>query len=218
MLDTHEPTSGIEIPAAHKTGKKVSLILLLVVVALLGVAAFMAGRLMNNPAGGSPSSRLFGGSGGPMLSMSSKGGGGPEMSVELKMKPAKELPTTQPEANGMFTERKDNSIFIGTGNVGMTVMQGENGEVNADASYDGPVIEVVITQDTKIYHDITPIEPPESGASGTIEVQQEVELSSIEAIGEQSMLSVWGKKVGDRLIADVILFSTPFMVAVPAGR
>jgi hypothetical protein len=49
-------------------------------------------------------------------------------------------------------------------------------------------------------------------------VQQEVELSSIEAIGEQSMLSVWGKKVGDRLIADVIMFSTPFMVAVPAGR
>jgi hypothetical protein len=63
MLDTNEPTSEIEIPAAHKTGKKVSLILLLVVVALLGVAAFMAGRLMNNPAGGGPSSRLFGGPG-----------------------------------------------------------------------------------------------------------------------------------------------------------
>jgi len=46
-----------------------------------------------------------------------------------------------------------------------------------------------------------------------------VELSTIDEITEQSSITVWGRKAGDRIIADVILFSTPFMMKAPgAGK
>jgi hypothetical protein len=42
-------------------------------------------------------------------------------------------------------------------------------------------------------------------------VQQVVELSTIDDISPQSSISVWGRKAGDRIIADVIVFHSPFV-------
>jgi hypothetical protein len=66
-----------------------------------------------------------------------------------------------------------------------------------------------------IYKETTQLDPDDPGA----EVQQTVELSTIDEITKQSSITVWGRKAGDRIIADVILFSTPFMMKAPgAGK
>ncbi len=178
------------------------------VVILLAAAAFMAVRYFNQP-----KNTATGNSEGPMLSM--QGQGGSEKAFKLNLKPAEELPTTEPEERGLFVERKDNSIFIGTGQVtvGVKDVQGEEPEVDTDFS--GPKVEVVISADTVVYKDTTELDPEDPGT----EVQQTVEVSTIDEITEQSSITVWGRKAGDRIIADVILFSTPFMIKAPgAGK
>lgn len=173
----------------------------LALVVVLGAAAYLAGQMLNRS--GQPQGGRAAGSG-PKIAISKGGPGGKSVPIELDIKPAKELPQTQPEANGILTERKDNSLFIGTGNV--TVRASSEGDV--DSNYDGPVIEVVVTQDTKIYRDITNIDPENLEES----IQQQVELAAVDDIGGQATISVWGRKVGDRIIADVVFFSQPFLM------
>jgi hypothetical protein len=45
-----------------------------------------------------------------------------------------------------------------------------------------------------------------------------VELSTIDEITEQSSITVWGRKAGDRIIADVVVFSSPFMLKAPGPK
>jgi hypothetical protein len=116
---------------------------------------------------------------------------------------------------GMFVERKDNSIFIGTGDVKVTAKAEPGKQPQIDSSFSGPKVEVVISADTVIYKDTTKLDPENPGA----EVQQTVELSTIDEITEQSSIRVWGRKAGDRIIADVVVFSSPFMIKAPgAGK
>ena len=84
------------------------------VIALLAAAAFMAVRYFVQP------KTLSGnGPGGNVISM--QGPGGEAQTFALDIKPATELPATQPSEMGLFVERKDNSIFIGTGEVNVMV-------------------------------------------------------------------------------------------------
>jgi hypothetical protein len=156
---------------------------------------------------------MAGGPGGKNV-ISIGGPGGGEKTFELNVKPAEELPGTQPETSGMFVERKDNSIFVGTGNVTVMVKAKPGEEPEMDSSFTGPKVEVVVSADTVIYKETTELDPEDLGA----EVQQTVELSTIDEITEQSQITVWGRKAGDRLIADVILFSTPFMMKAPKAQ
>jgi hypothetical protein len=176
------------------------------VVILLAAATFMAVRYFvqpKNAAGNDP--------GGPVLSMRGSGGGG-EQIFKLDIKPAQELPAAQPDEAGIFVERKDNSIFIGTGEVTLMVAKAEPGQdPQVDSNFTGPKVEVVISADTVIYKDTTQLDPEDPGA----QVQQTVELGTIDEITEQSSISVWGRKVGDRVIADILMFSTPFMMKAP---
>jgi hypothetical protein len=111
----------------------------------------------------------------------------------------------------MFVERKDNSIFVGTGQVNVMVKAEPGEDPEVDSSFSGPKVEVVVSADTVIYKDTTQLDPEDPGA----EVQQTVELSTIDEITEQSQITVWGRKAGDRIIADVILFSSPFKMKAP---
>ncbi len=154
-------------------------------VILLAIATFVAGKYLN------------GGVGNLM--------GGDEHTVELK--PAKELPQTQPETTGIFLERKDNSVFIRPASrISVRVPVG-GGDPVMDADYTGDKIEIVISNDTIIYRDTTGFDPENSEQV----VQQTVELSTIDSITLQSAITVWGRKVGDRILADVIIFSSQFV-------
>jgi hypothetical protein len=176
-----------------------------VLIILLAAAAFIAVRYFNQPKGSSANGRDRN-----VISLSGPGG---EQTFSLNVKPAKELPATQPETTGLFVERKDNSIFVGTGEVNV-IVQAKPGEApKADSSFSGPKVEVVISPDTVIYKDATELDPENPGT----EVQQTVELSTIDEITQQSSITVWGRKVGDRVIADTIVFSTPFMIRAPGA-
>ncbi len=178
-------------------------------VALLGVlaaAAFLGGRYLQR---GSLS--VGGGGNGIVLSSNGPGGGHVErIFKDLDILPAEELPKTAADVRGIFVRRQDNSLFIGTGQVQLQVKV--SGDPNATAesasSYDGPLVEVVTTNNTQVYKDDTFQDLPDLPASGA-KIQQKVVPGSLDEVGQTSDVSAWGKKVGDRLVADVILYSSP---------
>jgi hypothetical protein len=45
-------------------------------------------------------------------------------------------------------------------------------------------------------------------------LQQKVAEGSLDEIGENSSLTVWGKKTGDRVVADVIVYSEPMLLNI----
>jgi hypothetical protein len=137
------------------------------------------------------------------MMMIRSGEGGTTQSVELEL--SDELPSSAPEAAGLFLRREDNSIFVGTGQIMMMV---ENGEM--DASHDGPEVEVVVTHDTTVYCDETMLQYGEVSEDG--KVQQVLKPGSFEEIDENSMISVWGEQRGDRLFADVLVYTAPLVI------
>jgi hypothetical protein len=178
----------------------------LLVLVVLVAAAFVGGQLLNrrsNPQVAGP---------GAMFNVKGEGGAaaGEEIqSFEVNVIPAEELPEAQPDAVGIFVRREDNSIFIGTGKLTMG-MTSESG-ASPSASYDGPVVEVVVNTQTVVYKEVTALSGPPTGE----EIQQEVVEGTIEDLGDTSTIVVWGRKVGDRIIADVLLYSEPVIMMAP---
>ncbi len=204
---TQEPIQETSIPKKSKLPYVIGALLIVV----LAVATFVAGKYLNR--GGSNSSNGPMGGSGPSLNIG--GPGGEAQSFRLDIEPAEELPKTEPETRGIYVERKDNSIFIGTGRVTFMASVGEGGgDPVVDSDYDGDKVEVVISNDTVIYRDSTELDPENPEAT----VQQTVELGTIDDITPQSSITVWGRKAGDRIIADIIVFSSPFMMKAPRGN
>ena len=179
-----------------------------ILVVVVGVAAFIGGRLLN-------------GSVGP-LGMLLSGGNGQVMSVSIQVTPAPELPTTQPEIIGSFVERQDNTIVIqsvsmNAGKGGYVLQTGGEGEAVAGSPIqnDGPKVEVVVSNETTIYLETTqpPSAPPTSGEN--LVMQQTVKEASLDDLTSQSFITVWGRKSGDRIIAEVIFISNPIMIKRP---
>ena len=181
---------------------------LIVVVLLLVAAAFVGGQLLNraNPQAGGP------GAPGIFASSSGPGGNAEGISIELKVTPAPELPTRQPDANGLFVNREDNSLFIGTGGITMMV----SSEGTSSSSYDGPVVDIVVTGETRVYKESSNFPGPPAEGETVQVLQQEVVEGNIEEIGKDSHISVWGRKVGDRIIADILVYSEPAIMMMPA--
>ena len=185
--------------------KKTILIIggIVVLVVLLAGAAFVGARLLTGQE--LPGQEAPGG-----LSMVTSQGGATQH-ISIQTIPAKELPQTPADARGLFDHRKDNSIFVGTGNVKMMVITNQSGQVQTSSSHSGPTVEVVVTPQTIVYKDVTMQQydgKPPSG-SGAIKVQQVVEPGSLDEIGENSDITAWGKKTGDRIIADVLVYTPP---------
>lgn len=177
--------------------------ILAVAIVLVAAAAFVGGRLLN---GGVGPLGLF-----PI-------GGGGQFAVSINMIPAPELPKTEPEARGMFAERKDNTIVIRElsmemGEGGVVVSEGSGGNGGPVTSggpgdNDGPKVEVVITNETILYRDATEVVPP-SALNETTTIQQVVEEGTLDDLTSDSMVMVWGRKNGDRIIAEMIVYSQP---------
>jgi len=185
--------------------KKIYFIMAVAII-VVAAAAFVGGRLLNGQAG---PLGLF-----PML------GGPGQVSISIDMIPAPELPKTEPETRGTFVERKDNTIVIqedsmemGKGGVVVQAGPGENGgpmTSGGPGDNDGPKVEVVVTNETIIYRDATEMVPP-SDVNETTTIQQVVEAGTLDDLTSDSMVMVWGRKNGDRIIADMIVYSQPVM-------
>ena len=192
------------VPFVAAKPKRTGLIIVgvVVLVAVLAGAAFVGGRLLNNQTA-QPTDK-----GGLVM----KGGsGGANVSVQIER--AKELPDAPPDANGLFAERKDNSLFVAIGDKFM-VQVDKNGTVNTQTDGNGQQVEIVVTSDTTIYKDATDmVDLKTQPADGKI--QQQVAPGSLDEIGPNSIVSAWGEKRGDRVIARVLFYTQPFRMKGP---
>lgn len=148
-------------------------------VVFLALAAFLGARLLQPQAAGS--------SGRGQMTFSSNG-----KSVRLDLIPAKELPQETSATAGLFIRREDQSIFIGTGKISAVAAAGHGGS-SVTSSYDGPVVEVVITHDTHIYQDITDMDPgniDDAKNGSEVKIQQVVKPGSLDDLGPNSIVSV----------------------------
>ena len=180
--------------------------LVVVLIVLLAGAAFVGGRLLNNQ----PAQAA--GPGGLMMKSGGQGASGSQVSVQIER--AKELPEAEPDATGLFAERKDNSIFVSIGHSFM-VQVDKDGTVNTQTDGNGQQLEIVVTSDTTIYKDATQmgdiITQPADG-----KLQQQVAPGSLDEIGANSFVSAWGERRGDRVIAKVLMYSQPMGMKVLA--
>ncbi|MBI2333365.1 MAG: hypothetical protein HYU84_14615 [Chloroflexi bacterium] len=137
-------------------------------------------------------SSLDGGGGASSAGPGGSGGGGP---VTVNFVSAPELPTTEAQVTGRFIERRD-------------------GNTPANSS-DGTKVEVFITSETLIYRDATqlPPGPPSSGQT----IQQTVQLATLDELTSEAFITVWGHNDGNRIIADVLLFSIRTMNGAPGS-
>ena len=93
---------------------------------------------------------------------------------------------------------------------------GAEGEAFAGSPVDnnGPKVEVVISNETSIYIETTDMGgPPESGKN--VVLQQTVEEGSLDDLTSQSFVTVWGRKSGDRIIAEIVFISNPVVFKRP---
>lgn len=186
-------------------------IMIAIGLVIVAAAAFVGGRLLN-------------GRGLGPLGFMPFGPGGGQFAMSMRMLPATELPKTPSDLTGTFVERKDNVLTIQSfpmnGESGGVVLSTSSGgddkgggpvtSNSADMSK-GPKTEVVVTGKTIIYRDST--EPPSPSSSGQeTTVQQTVETGTLDDLNAQSMIQVWGRKNGDRIIADVIVYSSPITI------
>jgi hypothetical protein len=187
--------------------KKIIFIILGVIgVIVLAGAAFMAMRLFNT-------SQANGVSGGMKMQIQSSGaGGGGKTAYSVDIEPAPELPKQESQASGIIATLKDNNFTVqGGGKV--LVSKSSDGTTNIQS--DGPSTEVIVTKNTKIYHDTTfDGHPPVNGEK----VKQVIEPYTEGQIEKNDMARVWGSKNGDRLIADFILITRPVMLNSSGGN
>ena len=173
-------------------------VILGVVLLLVGAAAFVAGRMINGKVG-------IVGLGGPH-------GGRVSISME-DITPAPELPGTKADITGLFVERKDNTVVVQAVSFGTGV-----GGVSRDAPVDensGIKVEVVVTGETLIYKDVTQLPSPVNGAIHN--VQQAAEEGTLDALNSQTFITVWGRRSGDRIVADTLFYSNPQSMKKPGN-
>jgi len=167
-----------------------------IVLLLVGVAAFVAGRMLNGKVG-------IVGLGGP---------NGGRVSISLEdITPAPELPSTRADITGLFVERKDNTIVVQAVSFGAGV-----GGVSGDSPLDedsGIKVEIVVTSASMVYKDVTQLSAPVNGEIHN--VQQAVAEGTLDDLNSQTFISVWGRRSGDRIIADVLFYSNPQSIKKP---
>lgn len=122
--------------------------------------------------------------------------------------PAAELPTTTQNVRGVVTQRAGKTIsIIERGAFGLNGSASQSQETNALQ------VEVVVTNDTVFYHDITRFNLNEGSPSGTI--QQKLEAGSLDSINPNSRITVWGDPNGQQLAAKVVVYSDPIVFRQP---
>ena len=169
-----------------------------VVVLLLIAAAFVAGRLLAPAEQGQNGLQLP-----PGMAFEGADPEGEGFQINISdVTPAPGIPATIPDARGLYVRRNDDTIVIGTGNV-MAFVSAESDGV-PEFNYDGIEVEVLVTNQTKLYEDVSNFTP------GQTTFQQRVEtLDNLDSLGSGTNLQVWGRHEGDRIIAETIVVMEP---------
>lgn len=137
---------------------------------------------------------------GSVLALNFAGGRLPTGSVRAA--PATELPAAQADLLGVFTQRQDKSIIVATTIQEYSKEEFPDGTKKLTHIFSGPYTEIVTTGDTIIYEDVTNSHP-------SPHTQQYVEESTLDGLGPEALVTAWGRRQGDRLMADVLVFYNP---------
>lgn len=122
--------------------------------------------------------------------------------VELpQMESAAEQPARAPEAKGLFIGRTDDTLTLGTGNI--IAMISTEPDAVPEFSYDGIEIDVVMTNQTKLFADVTEY------TLGQTAVEQKLEkLENLDDLQENAFMNVWGQRDGNRIVAETIIIES----------
>jgi hypothetical protein len=121
-----------------------------------------------------------------------------------QLEAAEELPKIQPTIWGIVDQVHDNSIYV--------TQLPPLDQIAAQMSVDfGPTEEVVITSKTIIYE----VQPYAGSTNGVI--HEVVIPGSVDEIGESHLVTVWGERRGDRIVADVLKYNTHSKIVLPTG-
>lgn len=176
---------------------------LILLVVVLGGGAYTAVHLLsaqNVPADAPAGAMVF-------EDVMDDGSGSP-VTVRTVVLPAAELPQRPPEASGILVRQEDNSYFVGTGNVSVSTNE-TDGEVVTAVDHSGPEIEVVAGRDTQFYRDVTDVEIAFTESKEQTVQQELAAVEPPETMPDGSEFQVWGRQSGDRVIAEVIVYSEP---------
>lgn len=135
-------------------------------------------------------------------------GTGNPVTVKTVILPADELPERPSEAGGVLVRQVDNSYFVGTGSISVNV-QVVNGETSTAVDHSGPEIEVVAGRDTQFYRDVTKVDMTASESKEQLFQQELVPVEQPETMPDGAGFQAWGEMRGDRVIADIIVYSEP---------
>jgi hypothetical protein len=129
--------------------------------------------------------------------------------------PASELPASDPDAIGPFVERQDNSLFVATRSKFM-ILTNKDGSVRTEGVDSGQRLEVVVTTDTTFYKDVTGEQFVNNAAApNNGEVRQAVVAGALNEIGSNSIVSAWGERRGDRVVARVVVYTPAQIIPAP---
>ena len=167
-----------------------------VLVVLLAGAAFVAGRLWRAETPCDAPARAS--------HVISSGGGAKGAAMIAEIESAAELPQRPPDTIGVFTRREDNRIFVSSGNEG--IMYSLDGEVTSAG--DATEVEVVVTGETALYEDLTQ-EDLGAGLPSGQTIKQNLEPGRVDEIGRNSVVMAWGEMRGERLVADILVYTGP---------
>ena len=129
--------------------------------------------------------------------------------------PAAEVPQTKPDAFGVLLSVDEDGLTIGTGSIELdlevTVLNGQEPDEQIVLSHDGPEVKVVLTPDTVLFREDTEMPGRDIGEavfqSGRIVVQQIVSsVDSIDGLGKNVEVQVWGTEQGGVLVAEVLVY------------
>lgn len=134
--------------------------------------------------------------------------------VQVNFENPDELPDAPADADGIFVSRDGDTLTLGTGSIEVEI---EVEQVNdqepveaVSAVHSGPDVAVVVTDDTIVYRDTTPHPEPTRAEleAGTMTMQRTVTAGSLDDLGNNTLVQVWGHYDGDTLIADVLVYES----------
>jgi len=137
---------------------------------------------------------------------------GNDKSCDVSRILAPELPGPPTMRRAALVRRQDHSLLIGVPVRNVNIQP--NGTVSQADGFDGPVIEVVVTHDTKVYEDVT--FQHYSATCG--EIQEVVAPGSLDDIVDGATFLVRGEQNGERVLAPNLVYELPCVTKPGPGK